>query len=106
MGIEQSIVESIQDDWLSDHEVQSDYQDEYSLSAPEAYARMVPDLIEWIRQSVLIPGDMLTGFEAWQGNADSLSERFEVAAARYSIIEQPGQICWFDLGPEAAALTA
>jgi hypothetical protein len=101
MGIQRSILESIEDDWLSDYEVQTDYRAEFSLSPPEAYARMVPDLIAWIGQGLLVPGDMLKGFEAWSGDAGSLSDRFAREAARILRIERPGQICWFDLGPAA-----
>jgi hypothetical protein len=101
MGIQRSILESIEDDWLSDHEIQTDYRAEFSLAATEAFARMVPDLIMWISQGLLVPGDMLRGFEAWSGEASSLSERFAKEAAKILQIERPGQICWFDLGPAA-----
>jgi hypothetical protein len=95
------VAESKDGDWLSDHEIQLDYQDDLSLSAADAYARMVPDLTEWIQQGVVVPGDVPAGFEAWPGSRDELSERFAAAARRFTVIERPGQICWFDLGPGA-----
>jgi hypothetical protein len=95
---ERLIVESVQDDWMSDHEVQSDYQAEFSLTAAEAYVRMILDLPKWIKLGILIPGDILNGFEAWPGGPESLRDRFAGRAARLVVIEAPGQICWFDLG--------
>ena len=96
-----SLIDSIADDWLSDYEVQADYQAEQSLSAADAFARMVPELAVWIRQGALVPGDMLNGFVVWPGDAEVLSDRFAAAAAAINVVERPGQICWFDLGPSA-----
>jgi hypothetical protein len=47
---------------------------------------------------------MLNGFVVWPGDAEMLSARFAAAAAAISVVERPGQICWFDLGPAAPGL--
>jgi hypothetical protein len=68
-------------------------------------------LVDWIRRSVLIPGD-LTGDRhvPWPGDPDTNADRFAQNAGVRTEIALPGDICWFDTGPaheaELAALRA
>jgi hypothetical protein len=90
------------DDWISDLDMQGDYQSECGLERPDAYAAMVPQAIEWIGRGVLVPGQMLQeGFVAWPGSAEANARRFAELAAQRSEVTVPGDICWFDLGPAA-----
>jgi hypothetical protein len=106
MNIEQLVLASIADDWLSDYSIQLDYRSECSLNSKEAFAMMVPRLADWIRSGVVVPGDMLDGFQPWQGNSDEMADRFAAAASRLAEINRPGEICWFDLGPAAREASA
>jgi hypothetical protein len=81
--------------------VQGDFQAELSLDPPEAYERMVAQVVDWIRRGVLVPGDMLDGFVRWPGPTDELAARFADQAVTLRVLSRPGQICWFDTGPNA-----
>src|SRR5919107_465517 len=103
MDVRRLILESAMDDWVSDYEVQGDFQAELGLGPAQAYARMGPQVLDWLRRGVLVAGDMRDGFEIWPGDAAAMSARFAEAAAGREQLTLPGQICWFDTGPGAAA---
>jgi hypothetical protein len=95
------VLESATDDWISDYEFQGDYQAELALSPAAAYERMVAQAADWIGRGVLLPGDLLDGFVPWQGSPEEKADRFKAQAGRYGVLTRPGQICWFDTGPDA-----
>src|SRR5262245_1690311 len=97
------VISSAMDDWISDYEVQGDFQAELSLDRPVAYERMVAQVTDWIRRSVLVPGDLVDGFARWPGSAEELAAQFAQRAAAFQSLTRPGQISWFDTGPNAAA---
>ncbi len=103
LDVQRLILATAIDDWISDYEVQGDFQTELSLDPPAAYAYMVAQVSAWIRRSVLIPGDMLDGFASWDGSPEETAGRFAGRAAGLDRVSRPGQICWFDSGPNAAA---
>ena len=103
MDVRQLVLESAMDDWVSDYEVQGDFQAEQSVPPAEAYARMVSQVVDWLRRGVLVAGDLRDGFEGWPGDAAATSARFAAAAAGLTRLTLPGQICWFDSGPAAEA---
>jgi hypothetical protein len=95
-------LEAALDDWISDLEMQGDYQSEGGLERPEAYAAMVRQAVDWIRRGVLVPGQMLEeGFVPWPGSPEENARRFMEAADGRREIDLPGDIAWFDLGPAA-----
>ena len=95
-------LEAAFDDWISDLEMQGDYQSEGGLQRPEAYAAMVRQAIDWTRRGVLVPGQMLeAGFVPWPESPAENAQRFASLAALQTEIELPGDICWFDTGPAA-----
>jgi hypothetical protein len=96
------VLESALDDWVSDYEVQGDFQAEYGLEPSAAYEQMTRQATDWIRRGVLVAGDMTDGFVPWQGSANDSADRFADLAARRTVLTMPGQICWFDSGPNAA----
>jgi hypothetical protein len=90
------------DDWISDLDMQGDYQSEGGLGRGEAYEAMVRQAIDWIGRGVLVPGEMgQDGFAAWSGSAEENAHRFAEAAAQRTEIQVPGDIGWFDTGPGA-----
>jgi hypothetical protein len=90
------------DDWISDLDMQGDYQSEGGLESGEAYAAMVRQAIDWIGRGVLVPGDMAqAGFVAWPGSAGENARRFADKAAQLTEVQVPGDIGWFDSGPAA-----
>lgn len=97
------IISSATDDWVSDYEVQGDFQSELSLDRPVAFEQMVTQVGDWIRRGVLVPGDLVDGFVRWPGAAEELAARFAVRAEAFQSLSRPGQICWFDTGPNAAS---
>ncbi len=101
--VQRLVLQSARGDWISDYEVQGDFQAELGLERSEAYRSMVPKVRDWIQRGVLVPGDMLDGFVAWAGSSGDLAVRFESCAAELQILTRPGQICWFDIGPHVSA---
>ena len=101
MRVPWSVPAALRDDWVSDFEIQSDYRDEFSLSAEDAYRRMIADLAVDLRDGVLVAGDLVDGFRPWGGGAQEVSDRFVSEAGQRSVVTSPGQLCWFDLGPHA-----
>ena len=96
-------LEAVLDDWISDLDMQGDYQSEGHLERPDAYDAMVRQAVEWIRRGVLVPGQMLeNGFVPWPEPPAESAERFASLAAGLTEIDLPGDICWFDTGPAAA----
>jgi hypothetical protein len=94
-------LEAALDDWISDSEMQGDYEGQ-GLEPPEAFAAMVRQAVKWVRSGVLVPGDMLEpGFVGWAGDPESNARRFAELAGRLTQIKYPGDICWFDTGPMA-----
>jgi hypothetical protein len=91
------------DDWISDLDIQGDFQVD-GIDRAAAFAASVPQTADWIRRGVLIPGDLtLEGFVAWPGTPDGNAGRFlELSAARTDI-SAPGDIGWFDTGPNIDA---
>ncbi|HEV7962531.1 MAG TPA: hypothetical protein VGP57_08345 [Actinoplanes sp.] len=93
-------LEAALDDWISDYEMQGDYESECGLEPPAAYAEMVRQAIGWISRGVLVPGQMLAeGFVPWPDSPHANGRRFAELATGLTAIELPGDICWFDLGP-------
>jgi hypothetical protein len=103
MDVRRLVLESAMDDWVSDYEVQGDFQAEHSVPPAEAYTQMVAVVVDWLRRGVLVAGDLRDGFEIWPGDGAAMSARFARAAAGLTQITLPGQICWFDTGPAAEA---
>jgi hypothetical protein len=101
--VRQLTLEAALDDWVSDYEVQGDFQAELQLGPAEAYQRMIEQAVDWIRRGVLVAGDMLDGFEPWSGSPEETAARFVSRAEQYEVLSRPGQICWFDTGPEASS---
>jgi hypothetical protein len=101
--VRQLILEAALDDWVSDYEVQGDFQAELQLEPAEAYQRMVEQADDWIRRGVLVAGDMLDGFIPWPGSPEESAVHFVSQTERYEMLSRPGQICWFDTGPEASS---
>jgi hypothetical protein len=97
------VLESAVDDWISDYEVQGDFQAELSLTPATAYQSMITLVADWIRRGILIPGDMLDGFTPWLEPAAQAAERFVGRAMTLQVLTTPGQICWFDAGPNASS---
>jgi hypothetical protein len=94
-------LEAVLDDWISDYEMQGDYEDERSLEPPDAYAEMVRQATDWIRRGVLVPGQMLeNGFVPWSGSAEENARQFAEMAQDRTTLALPGQIAWFDTGPQ------
>ena len=92
------------DDWVSDYELQGDFQAGLSLANSEAYRPMVSQVTDWIRRGVLVPGDMLLdGLVPWPGTAEELAQRFAAKAYAFDVLKLPGDICWFGIGPQAVA---
>jgi hypothetical protein len=97
------VLESAMDDWVSDYELQGDFQARLSLAKADAYRPMISQVIDWIRRGVLVPGDMLQdGLVPWSGTAEELAQRFATVAAAFNVLKLPGDICWFGVGPRAA----
>lgn len=97
------VIASAMDDWISDYEIQGDFQAELSLDPPAAFAQMATQVIDWIRRGVLVPGDLLDGFVPWPDSAEGLAARFAASSSALDVLARPGQICWFDTGPNAAS---
>ena len=97
------VISSAADDWISDYEVQGDFQFELSLDRPIAFEQMVAQVTDWIRRGVLVPGDLVDGFARWPGSVDELAAHFTLRAEAFQSLSRPGQICWFDTGPNAAS---
>jgi hypothetical protein len=97
-------LEAVLDDWISDYEMQGDYEQEADLEPPDAFGAMVRQATEWIDRGVLVPGQMLeNGFVPWPSSATESSRRLAAEAGGYETLTRPGQICWFDSGPNAEA---
>jgi hypothetical protein len=101
--VRQLVFEAVMDDWVSDYEVQGDFQAELGLETPEAYQRMVIEVADWIRSGALVAGDMLDGFVPWDGSGEEIAARFLDLSAHFGQLTRPGQICWFDSGPDLSA---
>jgi hypothetical protein len=97
------VILSAVDDWISDYEVQGDFQSELSVDQSVAFEQMVAEVTEWIRRGVLVPGDLVDGFALWPGSAEELAAHFTARAEAFHSLSRPGQICWFDTGPNAAS---
>lgn len=97
------VIASAMDDWISDYEVQGDFQSELSLDRPIAFEQMVAQVADWIRRDVLVPGDLVDGFARWPGSAEELAAHFTGRAEAFDSLSRPGQICWFDSGPNASS---
>lgn len=102
-SVRELVISAAMDDWISDYEVQGDFQSELSLDSPIAFQRMVVEVADWIRRGVLVPGDLVDGFAPWPGSAEELAAHFSARAAEFHLLSRPGQICWFDTGPNAAS---
>jgi hypothetical protein len=88
------------DDWISDLDMQGDYQSEGGLERGDAYAAMVRQATDWISRGVLVPGELAQeGFSAWPGSPAENARRFAEAASQRSEVQIPGDISWFDTGP-------
>jgi len=95
-------LEAALDDWISDYEMQGDYESECSLDPRAAYAEMVRQAVDWTSRGVLVSGRLLAdGFAPWSESADENARLFVEAAAELTVLTRPGQICWFDTGPRA-----
>jgi len=94
-------LEAALDDWISDYEMQGDYESECDLEPPEAYSEMVRQALDWIYRGVFVPGEMLDGFVAWPASVEDNARRFAELAAERTVVSRPGQLCWFDTGPAA-----
>lgn len=93
-------LERVLDDWISDMDMQGDYQSEDGLPRPQAYAAMVRQATDWIRRGVLVPGDLIErGFTPWHGSAEANARRFAEHAEHRNEVVVPGDLCWFDAGP-------
>jgi hypothetical protein len=101
--VRQLILGAVLDDWVSDYEIQGDFQSELQLDPREAYQRMTEQVVDWIRRRVLVAGDMLDGFVPWSGSAEDTANRFIAQAGQYEKLSRPGEICWFDTGPGASS---
>jgi hypothetical protein len=101
--VRQLVITSAMDDWISDYEIQGDFQAELSLDPPAAFAQMKAQVPDWIRRGVLVPGDLQDGFVQWSGTAEELAMRFAASSSALHRLARPGQICWFDIGPNAAS---
>lgn len=97
------MLESTLDDWTSDYEMQGDCQSLLEVEPPEAYRLMVDLAVEWIGRGILVPGDLIEGFQPWQGTAADLATRFAERSRGRGALAHPGEICWFDTGPGAQA---
>ncbi|MBO0868501.1 MAG: hypothetical protein J2P15_08040 [Micromonosporaceae bacterium] len=102
-SVRRLVLESTLDDWTSDYEVQGACQSLLDLQPPEAYRRMVALAVDWIGRGILVPGDMVGGFQVWQGAAADLAARFAERSRGRDALARPGDICWFDTGPGAPA---
>jgi hypothetical protein len=100
--VQQQILESGMDDWISDYEVQGEFQAGLSLTREQALEQMAATVEDWVRRGVLVAGDMRDGFAAWADEPTEAAARFAREAAAVDALSQPGQICWFDTGPAAA----
>ena len=100
-NVRRLVISSAADDWISDYEVQGDFQFELSLDRPIAFEQMVTQVTDWIRRGVLVPGDVVDGFARWPGSAEELAAHFILRAEAFHSLSSPGQICWFDTGPNA-----
>lgn len=101
--VRQLVIASAMDDWVSDYEIQGDFQAALSLDPPAAFAHLAAQVAGWIRRGLLVPGDLRDGFVSWPGSAEELVARFTASSATLRSLSRPGQICWFDTGPDAAA---
>jgi hypothetical protein len=104
--VRQMILEAALDDWISDYEIQGDFQYELQLEPTEAYQRMIDQVVDWIRRGVLVAGDMLDGFVPWPGSPEETASRFTAQAQQRKMVSRPGEICWFDTGPDASSEVA
>ena len=102
-GVPRLVLESAMDDWISDYEIQGDFQAELSLAPRTAYQHMVHLVADWLRREVLVAGDMLGAFTPWRESASQAAERFAERAMTLHVVTAPGQICWFDAGPSASS---
>ncbi len=102
-AVQRLVLLSAMDDWVSDYEFQGDFQSELALDPPVAYERMVAQAADWIRRGVLVAGDLLDGFVLWPGSAVETATRFAAQSAALRVLTRPGQICWFDTGPNASS---
>ena len=94
-------LEAVLDDWISDLDMQGDFQSQ-GLERTEAFAAMVRQALGWIHCRVLVPGDLVEqGFVPWPGTPERNARRFADSAAGMTEVTLPGDICWFDLGPAA-----
>lgn len=97
------ILELTLDDWVSDYEMLGEF-DAGPGRPGTAYSSMVCQAVDWIRRGVLLPGLMAEhGFARWPGLPPEQAHRFSVLAQQRSLVTQPGQICWFDAGPDVHA---
>src|SRR6478752_7410592 len=103
MDVQRLVVAAAMDDWISDYEVQGDFQAELSLDPPAAFRCMADSVVEWIRRDLLVPGELTDGLVPWQGSPEERATRFAKEAQSLTVLTSPGQICWFDSGPAAPA---
>lgn len=100
-NIRRLILESAMDDWISDYEVQGDFQSQLRVDPATAYRHLVDLARDWIGRQVLVPGDLVDGFQPWPGSATELAARFVDRSGGREALTRPGEICWFDTGPDA-----